>query len=733
MMNLDRIDSRVCEVLGKLRTEKYVLADTRVPDVSLYDHVYLTAGIASAMVAELLRRGLAPRDISAEDISVDELRSIVRISSLLHDWGKHHPSAYRDHVTRSIEWTNALLEEEGVEEPHKSLIVSAVKRHHLEYGPQTHLEKVVCLSDSYASAADRPELSKAETPEELLKVSSSTLGVEESLFGSTKGIVLLLGDVDRIKAYVFETTRLPEIRGGSEILNELNNGELEALFKQRGLGSENLIYNGGGSFLAVVPTSLVDDLSDDIRRMYLEKTTNVTITVVKSPPLGFLEFGRGLKPYTIRGEGGLMAIEGKGVGNWLLSSHFGDKKEEWPQRKGFGELVSSLASELRMEKGMKNYVPFFETLPITRRCQSCGTRGATSYDDNRKEYLCSPCEIKRKRGRNARYEFLRRFESWLKDEQKLTCMFKPPPYFDLDDLSKQYDGYVAFIYADGNDIGSLLYKARTPAAYRHISETLAEATGNALFEGLFQAVGRERLAGQSGSPPFEIINIGGDDITVITAGPLAWRFSIEFLKSFEVGVAELGEELDSCITCSLGFVIAKSTYPVYYMEKLAESLLRSAKRVAKEAKEPVSSLSYLYLTSPIATDNAEELIGEYYRSKRGSAIITMRPYPLSQADTIWKISAGLKKLLSTSQAHAWEQALQKGPLFAANYLLYQIGRMPLDKKQRLLDLLNDMSNIFNLRMHERLFGLDSKGQVSTPLMDVLEVIKFSGGELDGSS
>ena len=73
------------------------------------------------------------------------------------------------------------------------------------------------------------------------------------------GLALLSADADKIKEYVFETSKLPEIRGASMILDELNWGEkptvendvprnVAGVWQRYGLPDEARIYSGGGSY-----------------------------------------------------------------------------------------------------------------------------------------------------------------------------------------------------------------------------------------------------------------------------------------------------------------------------------------------------------------------------------------------------------------------------------------------------------------------------------------------------
>jgi hypothetical protein len=124
---------------------------------------------------------------------------------------------------------------------------------------------------------------------------------ESALLGG--GFALLSADTDRTQSYVFQSSRLPEIRGASMQLDTLNHKGIRELLedtyhlitndiipdetknKPRGC----VIYAGGGSLLAIVPPQIADDIVKDIEKLYPEQTGSATITAVSSPvPLNIL-------------------------------------------------------------------------------------------------------------------------------------------------------------------------------------------------------------------------------------------------------------------------------------------------------------------------------------------------------------------------------------------------------------------------------------------------------------
>jgi CRISPR-associated protein Cmr2 len=435
----------------------------------------------------------------------------------------------------------------------------------------------------------------------------------KSSFGTDKPICLLLGDTDAIKSYVYETSTLPEIRGASEILLELE-GEVRELFTEK-IAEEALIYCGGGGFLAIVPAGQAKEIKKEVERLYLQKTGVATITVVYSDPIGYADIGRGRAPYD---DAQIRALSGSGVSADLLYSHFEALLKDRTKRKNFGELVSALTGRLQQEKRAKTTAPFLETLPIHRRCESCGKRAAETYDEVREEWICAICSQKRERGRGERREFVKEFVQWVRDSKRVEIPEKKPdgkPRFpeDLDTLAGS-DGRIALLYADGNNMGDLLQLMPSPASYRHFSQVLEQATREALFSAIWDVFGEERLKDPNEPLPFEIIALGGDDIVVIVPARYGWALAVKVLEAFEhhPGIEKLQKELQErvgsamrrpvSLSLSAGLAIADVKYPVSFLFSLAEGLLKEAKKLAREVR--TSTLCHLWLRAPVISERS---------------------------------------------------------------------------------------------------------------------------------
>jgi len=521
--------------------------------------------------------------------------------------------------------------------------------------------------------------------------------------------VLMLGDVDTVKEYVYETSKLPEIRGASEILNELYSEGIKCVFRENGLSENGIIYSGGGSFLAKVPIDKVEKVSQDIEKKYIDKTKVATITIVYSLPISDKELCEEIPQEAVKNQQPL------GYAKEMWDSYF----EDSPSSRGmFLHILAFLHSELRLKKMQKEYVPFYPALPIMKRCEHCGKRGAV--DVIGEEMVCEVCRTKKQSGDKRR--FIDKFLEWLgqnghnNEVKKLKNSSIPQSLEDLGD-------YIAFVYADGNGIGNLLLKAKKEDDYKKISQNLSKGTENAVFQSLFSILPWENLK----KLPFVIVNIGGDDVSLFISSKYAWRFTTEFLENFKNNLSALSNELgEREITASAGVIITKHDYPVIFSEKLASGLLRIAKQ-----KED-SAICHLYLTSHIAETDALKIMKDLYlMGKNGSRrSLSMRPFSLEESKKLQELSQRFEKIYASAQRRGVSEALSSGMWEAINFFLYQTSRLEADNKKEAFELLEEMQSCFGLNKSLVLYSTSRKNifhevVCSTPLLDIIELIEFT--------
>jgi hypothetical protein len=529
---------------------------------------------------------------------------------------------------------------------------------------------------------------------------------------SEMSFVLLHGDIDTIKNYVFETSSLPQIRGGSQLLVGC---EEEIKEKLKYLGASE-IYCSGGSFLFAIPKNQVKEAIQEIERVCLEKTGAATLTVV---------YEQNLPPDS---------PDISPTNSWaqrLWQAYLVQDGNNKTSPKPFARRIAFLAGQLREAKAQKTRAPFWEAPPFGLRCDLCGKRVAAQLwrsPEGEEKRLCLVCWIRYEAGKGGG-QFNNCFKQWA-GSKELTISAHHP--VDLDHLVQSARGhqYLAFLYADGNDIGGLLQRVSDEKELRGLSKILRRAAEEALFEALRKVCGQALR--DADYWPFEIVHIGGDDVTLLIQAGYAWEVAVEFLDRFEQKAnQELRDGLERLadwkITASVGIAVAHSKYPIRYLEKLAEDMLKKAKRRAKEdPQNPWSTINFLWLPSPVATESADLLLS-YYEPHQ-NVVLTARPYTLEEARSLVVLMEQATKM-PRSLRHRWAEALEKGLFVSLNTIYYDIARRKEGERhifQNFLQALGDLAFVRGMtKLPAPLWPFDkSTGKWRTALLDVLELTEL---------
>lgn len=525
-------------------------------------------------------------------------------------------------------------------------------------------------------------------------------------------IGLVYGGATKIKQYVFEASKLPDIRGASALLDRINLVDLPAFFnkppesnlyeihykKVRNWLDENfpnqpklsealipelIIYSTGGNILAFCPAAFVDDLANVIEKRYTEETLTANSCAV-GDTFRLLEMRFGLLRDKIAETPWLDWYRGK-FQDQLVQAYFGDLnkkpnepclpdpsdiKEAFAKKKSFNEITTKLAVMFNQRRSgndfsnrpTRRYPPMFETHPYLRRDEGenrCAiTQAIDSPDDRNKKglpgnpWFSEASARKRKAGDRAKKGIIKemhwytewhpdvilgwvdKFEEFLEKNSDLREQYygnltenKVKFSQSLTELGKVSNGFVAYIYADGNNMGGFIQNIPTPQTYKEFSEDVSNATKYAVYQALAENLHPRKLKEISEDEatlqdekiihPFEIINIGGDDIILIVPADKALEIAKTIGEQFEkillkevslVGVdinGNYGSEEERAIdtskfhryssqnpprshcqlSMSIGVLITAYNTPIYYAKKLFEQLLKSAKKRAKKLKK----------------------------------------------------------------------------------------------------------------------------------------------------
>jgi len=547
---------------------------------------------------------------------------------------------------------------------------------------------------------------------------------------------LLSADADRVQEYVFESAKLPEIRGGSFLQARLNDQEegnepIKTLIGNYG----KIIYADGGSILAEVDADRAEAIQAAIERLYPEQTGVATITCVFQPVPDNVEDG-----YT-----GLLSLADinralssdalDDYQRWRIFAQYGYAPEELRQQQhdkldderyeaahNFGEWVRLLGVRLRRRKQEKERSPFVEAPPHAERCQSCRKRPVAEMVPRFGETwaFCPACREKARH--NDRSVWRDRFVAQLlryrdgddPEKQRLAERYfagsdkaiMPATIREIGAAGRPRNrnkrGYVAYIYADGDGVGTFVERQRTREEYKQNSELLRQAMWEAVVHALaehLQIV--EQYDPNSGEEkpthPSEIITVGGDDVLLIVPAPAALPAAVALSQHFTDVLKQKADEKMSQdakwadelrkLTLSVGLVIAPSHTPVRLLHEMAKDLLRSAKGRAKalrKEKKYTAAIDFQVLTSAAVFGDMVADMRERppYLISRGDRLsLVHRPYTLDEAERLLEALNALDKAdFPTSQLHGLASALERGRHWSTLYYLYQRAR--LGKKYR---------------------------------------------------
>lgn len=186
--------------------------------------------------------------------------------------------------------------------------------------------------------------------------------------------------------------------------------------------------------------------------------------------------------------------------------------------------------------------------------------------------------------------------------------------------AERENSWLAIIHADGNALGILLQtlgrklkenelsEEKVKIAFSTFSKNLDLATKNAAQTAFRKVVEKTWTQDKLPFYPIRPVILGGDDLTVIIRADLALDFTVEFLKAFETQTKEQFEflakdyqvkDFDQGITACAGIAYIKDKYPFHYGVHLAELLTGKAKKFSKKDGNtiPPSSLAFYKVQS----------------------------------------------------------------------------------------------------------------------------------------
>lgn len=634
---------------------------------TLEDHLLTTCAIVSCLAYEHSQR--------------DWLRFAALIHDLPNEERQRELERLGEERKQVVSWVE-LLDEHG----------KALDKGEWGAMPTDEAERLLTLA--HIAASRRREIAKRE---EFAK---------HPLAQCEQKVAIIYGGATKIKGYVFESVKLPEIRGASALLDHINQIDLPALwgrkpqrtrddsltehqgqhyrevrqwFERLPLAEGNpaldapecVLYASGGNILALAPAEWGRRMATAIEQRYTEVTLVAnSVGVSESFSLLELQYGRYADKFWKDDAQTLPTIHSQAA--QLLRQSLG--QSDFAEKKGFGELVTvvtGLANRRRAGDGLATgeprWIPFFELSSHARKCTSCDVRPAAQELEGGR-YFCHACLKKQDAGTQARkgdlrkkgYEWIRPWGTWLEQEEGVIVHATAD---DLGDIGQGSDNYVGLIYADGNNVGAYIAELRSISAYRQFAKQMLRANEQAVAKALVKHI---KPSSEKQAWPFEIITIGGDDVMLFVPAHQALEIAHDIAQEFDQGMA------DTNISLSTGVLIMSQSTPVRFASDLTEQLLKSAKGRAKKLKEQAenkstATIDFMALKGIVMiAENIQayrEIALRQGKAGRKQFSLTHRPYTLHELNSLIEATRKLKETnFPRSQLYQIASYLENGYL-----------------------------------------------------------------------
>ncbi|MEM7715578.1 MAG: type III-B CRISPR-associated protein Cas10/Cmr2 [Cyanobacteria bacterium P01_A01_bin.68] len=475
---------------------------------------------------------------------------------------------------------------------------------------------------------------------------------------------------------------------------------------------ELIIYSCGGNILAFCPVAYINHLANAIERRYTERTITANSCAV-GDSFRFLELRFGLLRENIQDTFWLEKYQAN-YENEIVQGVFGkvdeisNLEENFQNHKSFNELTTRLAILFNQRRAgndtpnrpSRRYPPMLETHPYLRRDETDKRLAITQATNLIGDpYLSETTAIKRQFGYKAKNGRIREIEGYQQEDIDIDLICENwiekfenflesntdlnKKYFgdrtsksvniseSLTQLGKVSKGFIAHIYADGNNMGGYIQKIRTAKEYQQFSKDVDNATKYAVFQALADNLHPRELQGIAEDSksrvkngdfihPFEIITIGGDDVILIVPADKALEIAQAIGENFEkillreLKIEEQGKEIEiqghyldraydgtkshryhpennnpqksQCkLSISSGVLITAYNTPIYYAESLTQQLMKSAKEYAKKLqfknkKEKTSADRYYGGTVDFFTMKSVTMVSSSIKDFRDSAL-----------------------------------------------------------------------------------------------------------------
>ncbi|WP_427338310.1 Cas10/Cmr2 second palm domain-containing protein [Caloranaerobacter sp. DY30410] len=355
-------------------------------------------------------------------------------------------------------------------------------------------------------------------------------------------IDIVKGSIYKIKKYFLENNKIKDIRGASTILDYLN---IEATinYLEEKYVKECSIYCGGGNVLLIVPKGEGQKVCKELEELY----SKVSLTA----KVAFEHITCKLNDLVRYSD---------------IMRKLNEKLEERKKIKIYEINPDNNLEKIKIE-GKEIYFKY-EKISDKKVCKLCSVRDAKykAYTPEGEIPVCPSCLRKNTVGKDKERfydEFCKYIKAKFKPDYNMKNRYKINSINDISDTR----GYVAVIYADGNNMGNVVKNIKTPFAHMYFSRKLDENTKKSVYESIYEIMGEDAK--------FEAIALGGDEVFLIVPADVSLALIAKIIEKFD-------KASNYKLTISAGICIAKYNTPLQNMFDISLQSLKNAKKYARK-------------------------------------------------------------------------------------------------------------------------------------------------------
>lgn len=404
-------------------------------------------------------------------------------------------------------------------------------------------------------------------------------------------------NVRGIQSYIFQTNKLKEIAGASEIVEQICT---ELFATQLGVNYDELLKDD----------KLYQSAAGGVKYLFNDKQS----------------CQESIKTFAFNVRKNALGIQFNQAGILIEGQE--------PTAEEFKALESKLITNAN-----KRQVVATPACMITNRSRRTGgiatkiTIDKEHLDSQNQNYLSEEVVQKRKQNDSSKQRL----------KEKLFGKTDAELAKELEDL-KGDNTWIGVIHADGNGLGAIIksmQKAESGTGFAKLMKQFSAQLDRAIEKAAKRVVKYMNLSTEDITP----VVIGGDDLTVIIKGAKAYKFTELFcsyfeyetkqhLSNIEVSSKDLHEKFKSGLTICAGIAYIKYNFPIHYGMHLAEELCKAAKNKSKGLdinEKPSSILFYKVnsssvksyteikkreLTSPVLSNQEPFVAGPYFLHRK---------------------------------------------------------------------------------------------------------------------